>query len=262
MRSALRLIFLGGLTSYRALFGWLSPWILIPSFVVAPIVQALLFSYVGRAAGVGSDTFFLIGNAVQYASVPCLFAMANTIAGERFQGTLPLLLASPARRIPLFLGRSLPVILNGFAVAMVALVGGGLLLGVRVPWSALAPLAFVVAITSFSCAGLGVFVAGISLRVRESAVLSNIGYGVLLIFSGANIPLQLLPSWMATVGGWLPMTHGIAAARDVAAGSGFSAIGGLLLQEAGLGILYILAGVLLLAYFENEARRLSTLDAF
>ena len=262
MRSSLRLFYLGGLTSYRALFSWLTPWILIPSFVIAPIVQALLFSYVGRAAGVGSDAFFLIGNAVQYASVPCLFAMGNTVSGERFQGTLPLLLASPARRVPLFLGRSLPVILNGFVVAMVALIGGGLLLGVRVPWSALAPLAFVVAITSFSCAGLGVFTAAIALRVRESAVLSNLGYGVLLIFSGANIPLDLLPPWMSTVAGWLPMTHGIAAARLVAGGSGLAAIGGLLLQEAGLGLMYVLIGLLMLAYFENEARRLSTLDAF
>ncbi len=77
MKSSLRLFYLGGLTSYRALFSWLTPWILIPSFVVAPIVQAALFSYVGRAAGVGSDSFFLIGNAVQYASVPCLFAMGT-----------------------------------------------------------------------------------------------------------------------------------------------------------------------------------------
>jgi ABC-2 type transport system permease protein len=262
MRSAARLVVLGGLTSYRALFSWLSPWILVPSFIVAPILQTLLFSYVGRAAGVGSDSFFLIGNAVQNVSVPCLFAMGNTVSGERFQGTLPLLLASPARRIPLFLGRSLPVILNGVAVALVALFAGALLLGVRLPLSSLAPLGFVVAVTSFSCAGLGLFTAAIALRVRESAVLSNLGYGVLLIFSGANIPLSSLPGWMATVGGWLPVTHGIAAARQVAAGSGIGGVGDLLLREAGLGVLYVAAGLVLLAYFENEARRLSTLDTF
>jgi hypothetical protein len=41
-----------------------------------------------------------------------------------------------------------------------------------------------------------------------------------------------------------------------------ASIGGLLLQEAGLGLMYVLIGLVLLAYFENEARRLSTLDAF
>jgi ABC-2 type transport system permease protein len=262
MKSSARLIFIGGLTSYRALFAWLTPWILVPSFVIAPIVQVLLFSYVGRAAGVGSDTFFLIGNALQYASVPCVFAMGNTISGERFTGTLPLLLASPARRIPLFLGRSLPVILNGFVVAMVTLLVGALLLGVRLPVSSLGLLAFVVAVASFSCAGLGLFTAAIAMRVRESAVLSNLAYGVLLIFSGANVPLPSLPGWMSTVAGWLPLTHGIAAARLVADGEGLAAIRDLLLREAGLGVLYVAIGLVLLAYFENEARRLSTLDAF
>ena len=69
--------------SYRALFGWLSPWILIPTFIVEPVFQVLFFAFVGRDAGVGEDTFFLIGNAMQFASIPCLFAMGNTIGGER-----------------------------------------------------------------------------------------------------------------------------------------------------------------------------------
>ncbi|HEX6872002.1 MAG TPA: ABC transporter permease, partial [Micromonosporaceae bacterium] len=113
--SSLRVFILGGLTSYRALFGWLSPWILIPTFILGPLFQILLFASIGRVAGVADDAFFLIGNAVLYAAIPCLFAMGNTIGGERYASTLPLLLASPARRIPLFLGRALPVILNGFA---------------------------------------------------------------------------------------------------------------------------------------------------
>ena len=156
LMTSLRIFFIGGLTSYRALFNWLTPWILIPTFMLGPILQILLFAYIGRTAGVGDDRFFLIGNAVQYAAIPCLFAMGNTIGDERQQGTLPLLLASPARRIPLFLGRALPVIVNGFVVAVVALGVGALLLQVRLPGSATwLPLALVVAVCSFSCTGLG-----------------------------------------------------------------------------------------------------------
>src|SRR5262249_48155863 len=89
MRSAVRLFLVGGLVSYRALFNWLNPWILVPTFVLSPLFQILLFVYIGRTAAVGSDEFFLIGNAVQYAAIPCLFAMGSTIAGERQWGTLP-----------------------------------------------------------------------------------------------------------------------------------------------------------------------------
>ncbi len=258
--SSLRIFLIGGLTSYRALFTWLTPWILVPSFILGPIFQILFFAYVGRTAGVGSDSFFLIGNAVLYASIPCLFAMSNTIGGERQHGTLPLLLASPAHRIPLFLGRALPVIINGFGVSAVALVVGALLLQVPLPLASLAPLALVVAVATFSCTGLGLVTAALALRVRETAVLANVVFGILMIFAGVNVPLDALPSWMGSVAAWLPLTHGIAAAREVAAGASLVSIRTDLLVEAGLGALYIGIGLAMLAWFEREARRRATLE--
>ena len=63
--AALRVFFIGGLLSYRALFSWMSPWIFIPSLVITPVFQILLFAYIGRTAGVGDDRFFLIGTALQ-----------------------------------------------------------------------------------------------------------------------------------------------------------------------------------------------------
>jgi len=256
----LRVFVLGGLTSYRALFTWLSPWILIPTFLVSPLIQILLFAYVGRASGVGSDAFFLIGNAVLYTATPCLFAMSNTIGGERYQGTLPLLLASPARRIPLFLGRALPVILNGFFVALFGLVAGAFLLGVHLPTSSLAPLALVVAVATFSCTGLGLVTAALGLRVRETAVLANVVFGVLMIFAGVNVPLTSMPAWMASAAEWMPLTHGIAAARDVAGGRPLADTVPALAAEAGLGIVFTGIGLVMLAYFEHESRRRATLE--
>jgi ABC-2 type transport system permease protein len=256
----LRVFVLGGLTSYRALFTWLSPWILIPTFLISPLIQILLFAYVGRAAGVGSDSFFLIGNAVLYTATPCLFAMSNTIGGERQQGTLPLLLASPARRIPLFLGRALPVILNGFLVALFGLVAGALVLGVRIPASSLPPLVLVVGVATFSCTGLGLVTAALGLRVRETAVLANVVFGVLMIFAGVNVPLNVLPDWMASIAEWMPLTHGIAAAREVAAGRSLADTAPALAAEAGLGVLFTGIGLVMLAYFERESRRRATLD--
>jgi ABC-2 type transport system permease protein len=218
--------------------------------------------FVGRSAGVGSDAFYLIGNAVQYAAIPCLFAMGNTIEGERIQGTLPLLLASPARRIPLFLGRALPVILNGFGVAVVSLTVGALVLRVPFPARSLAPLALVLVVSTFSCAGLGLLCAALALRVRETAVLSNVIFGILLIFSGVNVPVSALPAWMATVSPWLPLTHGIGAAREVASGAPLSSVTGALLAETGLGVLYGAGGPLLPAHSDSEARRRATLESY
>jgi ABC-2 type transport system permease protein len=258
--TSLRIFFVGGLISFRALFNWLSPWIYIPSMLVAPIVQILLFAYMGRTAGVESDTFYVIGNAVQYSAIPCLFAMANTVAGERWTQTLGIVLVTPARRVPLFLGRSLPVVVNGFFVSMFSLVVGALLLHVSIAGSAWLPLALVVAVAAGSCTGMGLANAALGLRVRETAVMSNVLFGVLLIFSGANVALSSLPDWMAAVGSWMPLSHSIEAARELAAGGSLSDVSGLLLQEVGLGVLYGGLGLLALRLLEVEGRRRATLE--
>jgi ABC-2 type transport system permease protein len=255
----MRIFFRGGLTSYRALFTWLTPWILIPTFIVTPIFQILFFVFVGRTAGVGDDTFFLVGNAVQYAAIPCIFAMGNSIGDERRLQTLELLLVSPARRLPLFLGRAVPVILNGFVVSVVALLFGAAVLRVRFPAGSLLPLIAIVLVSAFACTGLGLVSASLAVRVRETAVLANVMYGILLIFCGVNVPVSALPGWMAAISEWLPMTHGIQAARAVAAGATWAEVSSAVAREASIGVLYVALGLVMLRFFEEESRRRATL---
>lgn len=256
---SLRLLVVGGLLSYRALFSFLSPAVFVPTLVLTPIFQILLFAYIGRAANLRSAGFYVIGNAIQYSAVPCLFAMTQTISGERMQQTLAYLLISPAGRLPLFLGRSLPVILNGFFVAGFSLLVGGLLLGVSFPLSSLAPLALVVLVAAVSCTGLGLINAAIGLRVRENAVLSNILVGLLLIFSGANVPTSSLPGWMQPISDSLPMTHAIRAARRVVGGDSVAAVSSLLGAELLVGALYAAVGLAAIRFFETQSRRHATL---
>ncbi|HET7857317.1 MAG TPA: ABC transporter permease [Gaiellaceae bacterium] len=257
---SLRIFFVGGLTAYRALINWLSPWIFVPTLVVAPIFQILLFVYIGRNAGVESDEFYVIGNAVQYASIPCLFSMTHAIAGERSQQTLTYILVTPAGRLPLFLGRALPVIVNAMFVAAFSLLVSGLLLGIDVPLSAWAPIALVIAVATFSCTGLGLICAGIGLRVRETAVLNNIIFGLLLIFTGANVAIDELPGWMQAISERVPLTHGIQAARQVADGASLGDVGGLLAAEAVIGVAYTIAGYALLLFMERESRKRASLQ--
>ena len=257
--TGLRIFFLGGLISYRALFGWMTPSIFFLILIVQPVFQILLFAYIGRAANLRSDEFYVIGNAMQYAAVPCLFAMTQTIAGERFQQTLGYILISPAGRLPLFVGRALPVILNGFFTAAFSLIVGGLILGVTFPVSVFAPLALVVLIASLSCTGLGLINAGLGLRIRETSVLSNLLVGILLIFCGANVPTASLPGWMAAISSWLPLTHAIEAARAVVNGSSLADVQGLLGRELGVGLIYAVGGLAIIRFFETQSRRHATL---
>ncbi|MER6434493.1 ABC transporter permease [Streptomyces sp900105245] len=256
----IRIVLLGGLMSYRALFGWTSPWILIPSFMVTPLAQILLFAYIGRSAGIGDDKFFVIGNALQYSAIPCLFGIGNTVVGERHHRTLGLVLTSPAPRLPLLLGRSLPVVLNGCAVAVFAFVAGSAVLGIPISWESLPWFVLAVVSTTIACTGLGLITAAFGLRFVDMAVLPNLVFGVLLVFSGANIPPALEPHWMLFVGRWLPFTHGIAAARLTTAGASHSGVGRLVTEELLLGLAYAALGTVLLRALERRSRHAATLE--
>jgi ABC-2 type transport system permease protein len=258
--TSLRIFFIGGLMAYRGLINWLSPWIFIPTLVVAPIFQILLFVFIGRSAGVQSDKFYVIGNAVQYASIPCLFSMTNAISGERFQQTLAYLLVSPAGRLSLFLGRAVPVVVNAMFVAAFSLVVTCVILRIHIPPSTWPSIALAIAVSAFACTGLGLICAAIGLRVRETAVLNNVLFGLLLIFTGANVAVSELPEWMQWISNRIPLTHGIQAARRLADGASLADVSGLLATEFVIGIVYTIVGYQAIRLMERESRRRASLQ--
>ena len=255
-----RIFFVGGLIAYRALFNWLNPWIFVPTLIVAPIFQLLFFAYLGRSAGLESDRFYVIGNALQIAALPGLFAMTFAISGERWFQTLSPLLATPANRAAVFLGRALPVVVNAAFVCVVSFVAGALILHVHISGSSIPALAVVIAATSVSCTCFGFLGGPLGLRWRDAIIAINLADAVLLIFCGVNIPIQSLPGWMQAVSEYLPVTHGLRAARRVADGAALGDVGGLIAAELAIGATYAVLGFLWLRHLELVARRGATLE--
>lgn len=258
----LRVFFVGGVTSYRALFHWLNPWIYVPMLIITPLFELLFFAYLGRTTHVRSDAFFVVGNGLLAAALPGLWGMSWSIGGERRSKTLPALLSSPASRLALFLGRGLPAMINGFFVSAFCFAVGGLLLRFHLPASAIPGLALAMLLCAFSCTALGLAIGTLGLRGRNVTVLNNLLLGALLIWSGANVPISRLPGWMQAVSPGLPLTHGIKAARRATDGAALGDIGGLLLLELAVGAAYAVVGVVLLRLFEVEGRRTASLETF
>jgi ABC-2 type transport system permease protein len=255
-----RIFFTGGVIAYRALFNWLNPWIFLPTLVVAPIFQVLFFAFLGRSAGLESDRFYVIGNALQIAALPGLFAMTFSISGERWFQTLSPLLATPANRAAVFLGRALPVVANAAFVCVVSFAAGALILRVHIDAASIPALAVVIGATALSCTGFGFVCGPLGLRWRDAIIAVNLLDAVLLIFCGVNIPIASLPGWMQPVSEYLPVTHGLRAARRVADGAALADVGGLLVAEVAIGAAYMAVGFLWLRRLEEVARRGATLE--
>ena len=260
MKTWLRIFFIGGAISFRALFAWIRPWVYIPTLVVGPTSQILFFAFLGRTAHLEDDKWFVVGNAVQSASLAALFGMGFAIDGERWMQTLSAVLATPANRSALFLGRALPVLLNAAVSAATGFIGGAVFLGFRPPLSALPGLALLVVLGAFACTGLGMLTGAVGLRMRDVPIIANLTMAVLLIFCGVNVPLDKLPHWMHVTAEGLPLTHAIAAARRVADGASLGSVGTPIAVEATIGVAYLVAGLVLLRVFEGQGRQHGTLE--
>ena len=255
-----RIFFIGGAISFRALFNWIRPAIYIPTMLGSPLFQILFFAHLGRFSGVGDDTFFVVGNGVQVCAMSSIYGMTMAIANERYFGTLSTLLATPANRLALFLGRGIPVIANGLLVSAFGFLVGIVLLDFSVSWSSVPALAATVVVTVFSCTALGMLIGSIGLRARDVFIASNLAYFLMLLFTGANIPIGELPGWMEAIGRSIPLTHGIEAARGLARGETFGSVSDQVLIEGLIGVAYAIAAYLLFKYLEVQSRRSAALD--
>jgi len=258
--NSVRVFFIGGYLAYRALFNWIHWSMYIPTMLGGPVFQILFFAYIGRYAKLRSDEFFVVGNAVQISAMGGIFGMAMTIGGERWTQTLASILATPANRIALFLGRALPNIANGIIVSAFGFAVGWLLLDFSLSASQIPGIALIVVVSAFACTSFGLMIGAVGLRARDVFFLANLVIFILLLFCGVNVPFDSLPGWMQAIGRVLPLTHGIEAAREVASGSSLGHVSALVWKEAAIGGCYTALAFLLFRYFEAEGRRRATLE--
>jgi ABC-2 type transport system permease protein len=258
--SAVRVFFIGGYIPYKALFNWMRPSYYIPTMLGAPLFQVLFFAYIGRYAELEDDSFFVVGNAVQLSAMAGIYGMAMTIGGERWTATLSPLLATPANRLAVFLGRSLPLIANGIFTSAFAFAIGWWLLDFSLGAGQIPALAVVVVVSATACTCFGLMIGAIGLRARDVFFLANLAVFSLLVVCGANVPLDALPGWLETISRGVPLTHGILAAREVAGGASLADVGGLVWREALIGAVYAALAYSLLRFFEADGRRRATLE--
>jgi len=162
-----RTFFVGGLIAYRGLFNWIRPAMYIPTMLGSPLFQLIFFTKLGQFAHAESADFYIVGNAVQVCAMSSVYGMTMAVANERWFGTLGPLLASPANRAAVFLGRGVPVLANGLLVSVFTFGAGALFLGFRPGVDAIPALAVILLVTVGSCTCFGMLLGSIGLRAKD-----------------------------------------------------------------------------------------------
>jgi ABC-2 type transport system permease protein len=241
---------------YIALFQWATVQGYIAYKVLLPVTQILFFTELGvYATGRQNALYFALGNALQLTANAGIFGVIATVANERQFGTLPILLASPANRLVTFLSRAIVNVIDGIVTVAVGLGIAVVLFGLDLHQANLPLLSLCVLVISVTTAGMGLMFGSIGLVMRDAIILANVVYYMLLIVCGINFPVSRLPAAIQVVSNGLPLTRGVEAAREVAAGASVGHVQGLLAGELLVGAVWAMAGYALFRLFEAYARR-------
>jgi ABC-2 type transport system permease protein len=266
--NGIRVFFSSAVFSFRAQFDWLNPPMWLTMKLVLSLSQMAFFVFVGTFASTSSGVpvtqlvaFIAIGNALQSLSWNTVFSVINITGHDKWDGTLPLVLATPAHRLPLFIGRAMVHVLDGLLSVAIGFVFAAFLFGVNFGNADPLALSVTVLLTGFTMAGFGLLVGGLSFHFRNPMVFANIFTFILLIFCGVNFPVSDLPGFLQPLSYAFPLTYGTTAARNAIAGSTIIEISPILAQQLVVGIIAMLIGYYFFKAFEQSARKTGKIEA-
>ena len=225
--------------------------------VFLPILLSMVAFFMFRAgAREGTLLYASLGAGVMGIWSSTLFGSGGAISWARREGTLEVLVASPAGYFWVLLPQTVATATVGLYSLASTLLWGRLLFGV--PFSIAHPLAFVLSIpvTVLGLGMLGLLMASTFVLYRHANAISNMMEFPVLFVSGLLVPLSALPEWLRPVGWLLAPTWGMRAVRAAALGGNpWPPLG----VTVGLAAVYLVLGALFLRLFLRLARERATL---
>lgn len=241
------------LADLRALYTW-KTWTF--GWLGRMLAQVTFFTLVGKLLDRPEHLPYLVlGNAVMTCVVESMMVVASS-SWERFLGTLHLLSASPANLVWVFFGRSLQWPVSGTATSLVALFGLGPLFGVRWEPDRMPAVVLLVLLAAGGTYCFGLFLAGLVINLPGLRnIVSNSAYLLMMAVCGVQVPTVFWPQWVQALAWPIPLTHALAALREVAGDCDAATV----LERSGLALLvsagWFAAAYLTFRFQETRGRR-------
>lgn len=241
----------------RTTLGLMRPPFIAGMILILPLTQMAFFVYVVHLGGGPSSLvdYVALGNAVAAISFASVLSVSLTTDMEKQWGTVDYILATPANRLAVYLGRGAVPILVALGSSAMALVYGVTLFGLTFPAGAILPTAVSLCLLAVALVGEGFVAAGLSLYLRTSVILTNLVLYGGFALCGVDFPTQRLPYAVQLVSDALPLTWGVNAVRGAFSGASGESLGTdwLLLAVSGAG--FYLAAIVLWRVFERGVMR-------
>jgi ABC-2 type transport system permease protein len=244
----------------RRYLGWEVVWL------VYSLVNALTILFIAaateRITGQSVDTHFfvlylLIGTTMWSYLSAVFDVVAETIAWERWEGTIEYTLMAPVPRSLHLIGTCCYAVT--YSVVRAVLIFGvvALLFNVSLSNANVLTVIAVVAVGSLSVIGLAIVAAVLPLLFTErGAQMTFVIHSSLLLISGVYAPVDVLPGWLQILAPMSPMTYVLRSVRaGLLEGAGVTTVWPDLLILAFMGVVLVPAGLLVFRTAERYARR-------
>lgn len=252
-----------GIGDYRKRYTWVT-WSF--GWLLRGCLEVVFFALIGVLLGRADIVAFLvIGRGIFLACLEMLLTI-QTVAWERQAGTLPLLIISPSRGWPVFVGRACQWLPSAVLTPMIVLLLLGPFFGVTFNPIGMVFLFLAVLVTALGSFGFALTVAAVSMRWPEARnLISNFMQLVLALGCGVFVPISFWPSAIQYVVQVVPLTHTIQAVRELQADPGgwaqsLATTGPPLLVAILLGAAWFVLGAMLIERHAATGRADGSID--
>jgi ABC-2 type transport system permease protein len=179
------------------------------AFLVYAIAGALSITFIGAEQQDQTLLLSLMIGAIFWNYLSIVFGfIAETVAWERWEGTLEYTFMAPIRRWVQLLGSTMFAVLYGLVHTTVVLVVLTLFFGLDLSSANFATAAVFMFIGSASFIGIGMMAAVLPLMyVERGAQMTFVLQSLLLLVSGVYYSIEVLPEWMQVLAQFSPATY-------------------------------------------------------
>jgi ABC-2 type transport system permease protein len=202
-------------------------------------------------------TILLIG-AVMWSYLGIVFELLiETVAWERWEGTIEYTFMAPLTRAVHLLGTGIFAVFYGMVRAMIVFGVIAAFFGLHMPNANFFSALVIIGVASISFIGIGMMTAVLPLISPEKGTqFGYVAQGLMLVVSGVYYPVSVLPTFMQWIATVSPATYALRGERHaILGGAGPAAVWGDLWPMLIIGVISIPLGIWVFRRGELHAKR-------
>jgi ABC-2 type transport system permease protein len=235
-------------------------------FLIYSVAHALVIGFIGAAMGLMGGPveqtqqlvlYLLIGSLVWSYLAVTFDIVAETIAWERWEGTIEYTFMAPVHRTTHLLGTVTFAVVYGLLRTAVILVVVTRFFELDLSRANLPAAFLVLVVASLGFVGLGITASILPLLFTERGMqMVIVSQSCILLVSGVFYPVEVMPAWMQTLSWFSPATYALVAARQaLLEGAGVVQLLPQLVPLLLVGVVLIPIGLTIFGWAERYAKR-------